>query len=383
MTKSHASLYRDTAILAPMVRTGSLPMRRLCLDYGADLVYSPEFIDRAVLNFERVVNDELGIIEYIDRDKRRRVFALDQSVEQGKLIFQMGTADKDLAVRAANMVIDDVTGIDINCGCPKHFSIHGGMGSALLKNPDNLCSILSALVEDVVHGRKSKPVTCKIRIVPPPQGQQNVKGEREEFSTYLQDRIQDTVKLVGRLQDTGICALAIHARLPSERYETDAHQEVFRRVKEALDIPVIANGDVFSQEDIKRVREDYGVDGVMIARAAQSNASVFRREGPLPVVEVAREYLQHSIRYHNAYQNTKFVLNAMMPQRKRMTAEQRELPLKLQRAKSMQDLMSALGVSQDQDALLNGSDRMHNAINDDLCPYIPRETYMPPQKGVE
>ena len=66
-------------------------------------------------------------------------------IEKPFLIFQVGSADPDLAVQAARVVVDDVSGIELNCGCPKPFSTHAGMGAALLTNPDLLCSILSAL----------------------------------------------------------------------------------------------------------------------------------------------------------------------------------------------------------------------------------------------
>ncbi|GME90708.1 unnamed protein product [[Candida] boidinii] len=77
----------------------------------------------------------------------------------------MGTADAELAVKAANIVVKDVSGIDINAGCPKHFSIHSGMGAALLSTPDLLCNILTSLVEEVGKPN-NKPISVKIRLLP-------------------------------------------------------------------------------------------------------------------------------------------------------------------------------------------------------------------------
>lgn len=279
-----------------MVRTGSLPMRRIALEYGSDIVYSPEYIDRAVMKCERQWNKKLEIAQYSD-PQGKMVFAIDTELESDRLLFQIGTANVDWAVEAAEKVVKDVAGIDINCGCPKHFSTHGGMGAGLLRTPDKLVEIMTALVENVTHGREGKPVSCKIRIVPATEA-----GVSDMDADYWEHRFGDTVKLVTRLQDTGIAALGIHARLPTERYETRAHQEVFRRVKEALDIPVIANGDIMSQPDIERVLEEYQVDSVMLARAAQYNASVFRRSGEMDTPDaVARKYLLESLKVDNAY----------------------------------------------------------------------------------
>lgn len=153
--------YRNKIVLAPMVRIGELPTRLLALKYGADLVWGPETIDRAILGCTRSVNDKTGCIEYI---KSGKVIYRIHPSEQGRLVYQMGSADQKLAVEAAKMVAGDVAGVDLNCGCPKHFSIQGGMGAALLKDVPRLEGILRALVEQVgkVH---NIGISCKIRLL--------------------------------------------------------------------------------------------------------------------------------------------------------------------------------------------------------------------------
>jgi len=153
--------YRNKVVLAPMVRVGELPTRLLALEYGADLVWGPETIDRAIIGSTRVLNDKTNCIEYT---KPNRVIYRIHPSEQNRLVYQMGSANAELAVEAAKIVASDVAGIDLNCGCPKHFSIHGGMGAALLKDIPRLEGILKALVEQV--GKVYDiGISCKIRLL--------------------------------------------------------------------------------------------------------------------------------------------------------------------------------------------------------------------------
>lgn len=153
--------YRNKVVLAPMVRIGELPTRLLALQYGADLVWGPETIDRAIIGSTRSINAKTRCIEYT---KPNRVIYRIHPSEQSRLVYQMGSASAELAVQAAKIVAGDVAGIDLNCGCPKHFSISGGMGAALLKDVPRLEDILTRLVEEVgkVH---DIGISCKIRLL--------------------------------------------------------------------------------------------------------------------------------------------------------------------------------------------------------------------------
>ena len=160
-------------------------------------------------------------------------------IEKPYLIYQIGSADPDLAVQAAKMVMQDVAGIDLNCGCPKPFSTHAGMGAALLTNPDLLCSILTAL-------RNAMPpeitVSAKIRLLPSQE---------------------DTLKLVERIVNTGVSALTVHCRTRSMR---DKDRAVIERLKEIVEFvegmgrgtAVIENGDCTGWDDAQRVRRVTG-----------------------------------------------------------------------------------------------------------------------------
>ncbi|KAF9114568.1 hypothetical protein BGX27_010451 [Mortierella sp. AM989] len=274
--------YENARILAPMVRIGTLPTRLLALEYGADLVYTPEVVDKSIAGAVRVVNEDNGTIDYLQ--KGVPVFRT-HPIEKSKLVFQIGSANADLALEAALTVAQDVSTIDLNCGCPKRFSIHGGMGAALMEEPEKLCGILKKLVE-----HSGLPVTCKIRIFP----------DREK-----------TLKLVKMIEATGIKALAVHCRYRDQRPREKGHWDRFKEIVEAVSIPVIANGDVWEYEHLGRLKELSGVTAVMFARRAEANISIFRKEGPLPLMEVIKTYLRRCLETRNHHSNTKYVLMQM------------------------------------------------------------------------
>merc|ERR1712141_84683 len=154
--------YVGKMILAPMVKIGALPTRLLAIHYGADLVYTEEIIDWRLLRSKRVVNDQLDTIDYIDQTDDTMVLRIAPKEERGKLVLQIGTSDPDRAVKVAKMVESDIDAIDVNMGCPKSFSLKGGMGAALLSKPNKIESILTRLVKAV---GEEIPITCKIRIL--------------------------------------------------------------------------------------------------------------------------------------------------------------------------------------------------------------------------
>ena len=133
-------LFRDTWCLAPMVRVGTLPFRLLALKYGADTVYAEELIDRKICACTRVENKALNTTDFLANDGYGIVFRTCEA-ERGRVVYQIGTGDATLALKAAQAVERDVTAIDINMGCPKHFSVAGGMGAALLTKPAQLTEL--------------------------------------------------------------------------------------------------------------------------------------------------------------------------------------------------------------------------------------------------
>ncbi|XP_071755193.1 tRNA-dihydrouridine(20) synthase [NAD(P)+]-like [Centroberyx gerrardi] len=309
--------FRDVTALAPMVRVGTLPMRLLALDYGADVVYCEELIDIKMAQCHRVVNDVLQTVDFVAPDERV-MFRTCES-ERDRVVFQMGTADPDRALTVAQLVQDDVAAIDVNMGCPKEYSTKGGMGAALLSDPDKIEAILRKLVAGV-----SKPVTCKIRILP---------------------SLQETLSLVRRIERTGVAAVAVHGRFKDERPRHPVHCDYIQAVAQAVSIPVIANGGsldlVKTNADIQEFRKATGASSVMLARAAMWNPSVFSRQGLLPLERVMEEYLKYAIRYDNNAFNTKYCLCQMLRDKVESAVGKR-----VQASQTSADLSEALGLQQ-------------------------------------
>jgi tRNA-dihydrouridine synthase 2 len=125
---------KNKVILAPMVRINTTPFRILSLKYGADLIFTEEIIAKKLRFCEKVYNPDLKTNDYISTKEGTLVLRVDPISEKHKLILQIGASNPDDALQAALIVKDDIVGIDVNMGCPKHFSTHGMMGSALLHN---------------------------------------------------------------------------------------------------------------------------------------------------------------------------------------------------------------------------------------------------------
>ncbi|KAK1038718.1 tRNA-dihydrouridine synthase 2, partial [Friedmanniomyces endolithicus] len=246
--------YRGKVALAPMVRSGECPSRLLALKYGADLVWGPETIDKAVIGTTRHVNATTGTVDFtrfssngaknpsVNADQRESViYRLHPEREGKRLIYQIGTSNP-------------------------------GMGAALLKTPGLLCSILRALVTEV--------------------------GEPNEIGISVKIRILETAKeteaLVRSLCATGITGLTVHCRTtpmrPRERAIRDQLKMVATVCRES-GVACLMNGDVTSRDEALELASEFGCDGAMIATAAETNPSVFRPDsdgGKAPWEEVVQ-----------------------------------------------------------------------------------------------
>jgi tRNA-dihydrouridine synthase 2 len=320
--------YRGKVVLAPMVRSGELPSRLLALKYGADLVWGilyksfydkrtytndfsgPETVDRAMIGTARHVCPRTSTVywsrlpsngfknkELNPRNIESVIYRMHPGQENGRLIFQIGTASPTLAVEAARLVAADVAGIDVNAGCPKSFSTSGGMGAALLKDPDNLCAILRALVKEIGEPHEIG-ISVKIRIL---------------------DNPEDTEVLVRKLVATGITGLTVHCRTtpmrPRERAIRDQLRMIGQVCKEA-GVACLMNGDVEGRDQAFELAKEYDVDGAMIATSAEKNSSVFRAQadgGLAPWKEVVKAYMEYAMAVDNRWGNTKFLLAQLIP----------------------------------------------------------------------
>ena len=316
------TIYRG-AILAPMVRASTTPLRTLALKYGADAVYSEEMVDRSLFSTIRYETNE-GFIDYrrdtsgySEKVKRRLakdggpplMMRIDPSIEKGRFICQLGTGEPDLALKAALHVHRDVDAIDINMGCPKKFSVSGGMGSALLSDPQRAGNIIRTLRDNI----PSLPVSCKIRLI---------KDTRS------------TLDFCTAMINSGALAVAIHARRVGDDSTQAADWKTLREVVPLLksmhpSVPVLLNGDFYTRKEWTEMMEETGANGVLLARPALYNTSIFRKPSPgqtgeygynspllLDKTTVIQDYLRECLRYNVHYRNVKYVICEMMNNRR-------------------------------------------------------------------
>lgn len=310
---------------APMVRSGELSSRLLALQYGADLVWGefpsmicldfeltnllgPETVDRSMIGTTRKVNEHLSTIDFTrlpshgskdprNDQKESLIYRLHPEKEGKRLIFQIGTSDPERAVQAARIVAADVAGIDVNAGCPKPFSTSGGMGAALLQTPDKLCSILEALVKEI-STEFEIGISVKIRLL-----------ETAELTEVL----------VRKLCATGITGLTVHCRTTPMRPREKAIRGQLKTIAKICrenGVACLMNGDVENRAQAEKLITEFGVDGAMIATAAETNSSCFRNEvdgGAAPWNEVAEQYIKTALEVENRFGNTKYLLNHLIP----------------------------------------------------------------------
>ena len=227
----------NNIFLAPMAGVTDLPFRILCKEMGCGLVYS-EMVSAKGIFYGNENTTKLLTIEQRERPTAVQLFGSDPAIMAA------------MAKKIENYPIDI---LDVNMGCPAPKVVKNGEGSALTKNPSLVGQIIKAMVT-----AQKKPVTVKIR-----------KG--------FDDNHINAVEIAKVAQENGAAAIAVHGRTREQYYSGKADWDSIKAVKDAVSIPVIGNGDVFTPQDAKALLEYTNCDAIMIGRAAQGNPWIFKR----------------------------------------------------------------------------------------------------------
>jgi tRNA-dihydrouridine synthase B len=257
----------NNVFVAPMAGVTDRPFRQLCKALGAGHAISEMAASNPRL--------------WASEKTMRRI---DHAGERAPVAVQLAGADPVMLAEAARFNVDrGAQIIDINMGCPAKKVCNVACGSALLRDVDRVARILDAVVVAV-----DVPVTLKYR-------------------TGWDPRERNAVEIARLAESRGVAALTLHGRTRACGFRGDAEYETIRAVKQAVRIPVVANGDVDSPQKARRVLDVTGADAVMIGRAAQGRPWIFREVThflatgdvlPPPRVEEVRELLLSHLEDH-------------------------------------------------------------------------------------
>lgn len=242
---------KNGIFLAPMAGFSDYAFRRICREHGAEYTVS-EMVSAKALCYEQIGKKT----EY----KTAPLAAV--LAEEMPMAIQLFGSEPQFVAEAARLIEDreyrgcksdgTPSAIDINMGCPMHKIVGNGEGSALMKDPRRAADIVSATVKALKH----TPVTVKIR-------------------AGWDDNTKNAPEVARMLEDAGASLICVHARTREQMYNPGIDISIIEKVKNAVSIPVIGNGDIYTANDAKKMIELTGCDGVMIGRGALGNPWIF------------------------------------------------------------------------------------------------------------
>ena len=226
----------NPVVVAPMAGISNSAFRTIAHEFGAGLIYTEMISDKAICYSNKKTMDMTQL-------------------EEGEhpIAMQLFGNEEESMIKAAKVLDQtDCDIIDLNMGCPVPKVVNAGSGSAMMKNPEATFDLVRKIVEAV-----NKPVTAKIRL-------------GWDIPSI------NVVEMAVGLEKAGVSAIAVHGRTRSQMYDGQADWEWIRKVKEAVSIPVIGNGDIKSVEDAKKRMEESGVDAIMVGRGILGNPWLIR-----------------------------------------------------------------------------------------------------------
>jgi tRNA-dihydrouridine synthase 2 len=368
-------------LLGPMVRASSLPLRLSALSYGADVVYSEEIpAHRAAhTNCTRISNEVLNTVDFVEykNDSKSPLVLfrthVDREVKARCCVLQLGTSHATTALRAAQLFERDVTAIDINMGCAKHYSVSKGMGSALMERPEVAEDIVKTLRRNI-----SIPISVKTRIFDPAVDMCG-RGSCDSNTSPHHKSMARSLEWLQRLQVSGVHAVTVHMRSSTEKNRDAAHTDLFGLLHAKMrctNTPLVYNGDIWGAADVQRVRESVRaycpagdtdttavVDpAVMVCRAGLWNPAVFaelRRDRditsgkvqpsgppvkPVELSELLRQIVKTSAETANCPLNTRYLLQQVLAGARKLDSEVRK---RILRAYTLAEVAAALDIEEE------------------------------------
>jgi len=228
---------KSNFFLAPMAAVSSLPFRVMCKQMGAGLVFTEQV-------------NATQISKKPELFTKNKIFSIKTCKEEKPVVVQLfGTEPKDFAI-ATKIVEKRFEMINLNCGCPAKKEVEIGAGAALLKEPKKIVEIIKS-----IKSVSTKPVTVKIRL-----GWSKNEG----------------VKIAKMIEKAGADALIVHGRTAEQGYSGKANWKAIKKIQEAIEIPVVANGDIVDAKSAMEILEKTNCEFGMIGRTAMTNPFIFK-----------------------------------------------------------------------------------------------------------